>query len=130
MGGHRMGMVESVRYRQGWRTAVVVLAVVGVLTAFVFIGLSTIVVAFLMGGIMVGSVHLSVGLAQERFLLRPEARTFLLIGVVGGFTTFSSFAFETFELLRDGQFLWAALNVVGQVTAGIVGLWAGYVASS
>jgi hypothetical protein len=66
VGGHRMGMVESVRYRQGWRTAVVVLAVVGVLTAFVFIGLSTIVVAFLMGGIMVGSVHLSVGLAQER----------------------------------------------------------------
>jgi CrcB protein len=71
-----------------------------------------------------------VGLAQERFLLRPEARTFLLIGVLGGFTTFSSFAFETFELLRDGQFLWAALNVVGQVTAGIVGLWAGYVAAS
>jgi hypothetical protein len=61
-----MGMVESVRYRQGWRLAVVVLAVMGVLTAFVFIGLSTIVVAFLMGGIMVGSVHLSVGLAQER----------------------------------------------------------------
>jgi hypothetical protein len=45
---------------------VVVLAAVGVMTAFVFIGLSTIVVAFLMGGIMVGSVHLSVGLAQER----------------------------------------------------------------
>jgi hypothetical protein len=66
VGGHRMDMVESVRYRQGWRSAVVVLAVVGVLTAFVFIGLSTIVVAFLMGGIMVGSVHLSVGLAQER----------------------------------------------------------------
>jgi fluoride exporter len=71
-----------------------------------------------------------VGLAQERFLLRPEARAFLLIGVIGGFTTFSTFAFETFELLRDGQFLWAALNCVGQVTAGIFGLWVGYVASS
>lgn len=68
-----------------------------------------------------------VGLAQERSLLRPEARAFLLIGVLGGFTTFSTFAFESFELLRDGQFLWAALNIVGQVVAGIAGLWAGYV---
>ena len=68
-----------------------------------------------------------VGLAQERFLLRPETRAFVLIGVLGGFTTFSSFAFETFELLRDGQFAWACLNVVGQVTAGLIGLWAGYV---
>ena len=50
-----------------------------------------------------------------------------VVGVLGGFTTFSSFAFETFELLRDGQFAWACLNVVGQVTAGLIGLWAGYV---
>ena len=71
-----------------------------------------------------------VGLAQERFLLRPDTRAFLLIGVLGGFTTFSTFAFETFELLRDGQFLWAGLNIAGQVTAGIVGLWAGYVITS
>ena len=70
-----------------------------------------------------------VGLAQERFLLRPETRAFLLIGVIGGFTTFSTFAFETFELLRDGQYVWATLNAVGQVTAGIAGLWAGYVAT-
>ena len=38
------------------------------------------------------------GLAHERFLLRPETRAFLLIGVLGGFTTFSTFAFESFEL--------------------------------
>ena len=67
------------------------------------------------------------GLAHERFLLRPETRAFLLIGVLGGFTTFSTFAFESFELLRDGQFFSAALNIVGQVVAGIVGLWAAYV---
>jgi fluoride exporter len=71
-----------------------------------------------------------VGLAQERFLLRPETRALLLIGVLGGFTTFSSFAFESFELLRDGQYWWASLNLVGQVVAGVIGLWAGYVITS
>jgi len=71
-----------------------------------------------------------VGLAQERFLLRPETRAFLLIGVLGGFTTFSTFAFESFELLRDGQFLWATVNMAGQVAAGMIGLWAGYVLTS
>jgi len=70
-----------------------------------------------------------VGLAEQRFVLRPDARAFLLIGVLGGFTTFSTFAFESFELLRDGQFTSAAVNVVGQVVAGIVGLWAGFVIS-
>ena len=68
-----------------------------------------------------------VGLAEQRFVLRPEARVFLLIGVLGGFTTFSTFAFESFELLRDGQFMSAAINVVGQIVAGVVGLWAGFV---
>ena len=70
-----------------------------------------------------------VGLAEQRSVFRPEARAFLLIGVLGGFTTFSTFAFESFQLLRDGQFISAAVNVVGQVIAGVVGLWAGFVFS-
>jgi CrcB protein len=67
------------------------------------------------------------GVAQQRSALGPEGRAFLLIGVLGGFTTFSTFAFESFQLLRDGQFLWAAVNIAGQVAAGIIGLWAGFV---
>ena len=66
-------------------------------------------------------------LAQQRVALAPDTRAFLLIGVLGGFTTFSTFAFESVQLLNDGQVLWAALNVVGQVVAGIAGLWVGYV---
>jgi CrcB protein len=67
---------------------------------------------------------LLIGGAQQRFVITPEKNAFLLVGVLGGFTTFSSFAFESFALMRDGQFFAAALNIVGQVVAGLVGLWA------
>ncbi len=67
------------------------------------------------------------GAAEQRVQLTPELRLFLLVGVLGGFTTFSSYAFESFGLIRDGQFAAAAVNIVGQVAAGLVGLWAGYV---
>jgi len=49
---------------------------------------------------------------DERFLVNPSIRIFLTIGVLGGFTTFSSFSYETFALMRDGQFLFGAVNVV------------------
>ena len=67
------------------------------------------------------------GAAEQRVQLTPELRLFLLVGVLGGFTTFSSYAFESFALIRDGQFAWSAINVAGQVFAGLFGLWAGYV---
>ena len=71
---------------------------------------------------------LVVGLAESRFVIGPGARAFVLIGVLGGFTTFSSFMFESFELLRGDQLLPAAANVAGQVIIGFVALWAGYAA--
>ena len=49
--------------------------------------------------------------------LAPQLRAFLLVGILGGFTTFSSYAFESYALLRDGQFLAASINIVGQVVA-------------
>ena len=67
-----------------------------------------------------------VGLAESRFIVGPSGRAFLLIGVIGGFTTFSSFTFESFELLRTGQVLPAAVNVAGQVVLGFLALWAGF----
>jgi CrcB protein len=67
------------------------------------------------------------GAAEQRVQIAPELRLFLLVGILGGFTTFSSYAFESFALVRDGQFAWAGLNIVGQVVAGLAGMWAGYV---
>ena len=67
-----------------------------------------------------------VGAAQQRFVLMPDARTFVLVGFLGGLTTFSSYAYESVALLRDGQFVLAAINIVGQVVAGLLGLWAAF----
>jgi len=78
----------------------------------------------LVGCVLFGMIA---GAAEQRVQIEPELRLFLLVGVLGGFTTFSSYAFESFSLLRDGQFLAASANIVGQVVAGLVGLWAGYV---
>jgi CrcB protein len=70
---------------------------------------------------------LIVGLAESRLDIGPVTRTFLLVGVLGGFTTFSSFSFESYDLIRSGQLVSAALNVIGQVTLGLAALIAGIV---
>jgi fluoride exporter len=70
------------------------------------------------------------GAATQRVQIAPALRLFLLTGILGGFTTFSSYAFESFALVRDGQFVWASINVLGQVVAGLAGMWVGYVAAS
>ena len=78
----------------------------------------------LVGCVAFGAI---IGAAEHRFILTPEVRAFLLVGVLGGFTTFSSYAFESFALMQDGQFVAAALNIVGQVVAGLLGFWVAYV---
>ncbi len=69
------------------------------------------------------------GLAELRGGLAPDTRAFLFIGVLGGYTTFSTFGYETFQLLRDGQLFSAALNATANVVLGILGVWLGYALS-
>lgn len=57
--------------------------------------------------------------AQERLPLPPETRLFVTLGFLGSFTTFSTFGYETLELLRAGDFGRALLNVAGQVVLGL-----------
>jgi len=71
-------------------------------------------------------IGLLAGLAEHRQLLGPDARTFLVIGLLGGFTTFSSFAYETFTLWREGQALAALINVAAQIVLGLAAAWAGH----
>ena len=71
-------------------------------------------------------IGLLTGLAELRNLLSPEMRMFLLIGLLGGFTTFSTFGHETIALMRDGQFMHAVGNIIIQVIIGLSGVWLGY----
>lgn len=63
----------------------------------------------------------------ERSLTTPTERTVVLIGVIGGFTTFSSYGLQTFTLLRDGEVFLALLNVVASNVLGLTLVWLGYV---
>ena len=69
------------------------------------------------------------GLSQERISLSPEVRALLLAGVLGGFTTFSSYMNESVVLVREGQFVWAGLNLAGQVVSGFVAFWVAFTLS-
>lgn len=61
-----------------------------------------------------------------RILVREEYRIAMIVGILGGFTTFSAFGIETFAFLNDGQFLRAAANVGLSVVFGLAAVWAGY----
>jgi CrcB protein len=62
---------------------------------------------------------------ETRVLVSPVVRAALLTGVLGGYTTFSSFSLETLSLLRDGEWLLAFVNVAGSVLLGLVAVWLG-----
>ena len=64
-------------------------------------------------------IGLVAGYAEARQPLSSEAQAFLVVGVLGGFTTFSAFGIDTIRLLRDSAYLAASANVVLQVAIGL-----------
>ena len=76
-----------------------------------------------LGSLAIGVIT---ALALERALVSPAIRAFLVPGVLGGFTTFSAYSYETFALLRDGQWLAAAGYAGGSVAVGIAAAFGGY----
>ncbi len=69
------------------------------------------------------------GLLQERLAVAPPVRSFLLIGLLGGFTTFSTFGFESFALARGGNLALAFGNVAASVLLGLAAVVAGAAAA-
>jgi CrcB protein len=78
----------------------------------------------IIGCIVIGA--LAGRVANGRLLLSPAMRTFLFVGVLGGFTTFSSFALDTFTLGHGGEHAAAFWNIAGQTGLGMAGVWLGY----
>ncbi len=66
-------------------------------------------------------------LLTERWHLHSNWRLFLVVGVLGGYTTFSSFEYETYQLLLDGARWMGLLYVTGSVVVGYFGVWLGAV---
>jgi fluoride exporter len=70
-------------------------------------------------------VGLFLAYAQERVSLSPYWRLFFAVGFVGGYTTFSTFEYESIRLLQDGEMLLATVYLIGSVVAGGVAAIAG-----
>ncbi len=81
----------------------------------------------LLGCLLIG---LAVGLMDARQLIHPEFRSFALVGILGGFTTYSTFGLETFALLRDADYLRAFASVTLHLVAGLLLVWIGYTLTS
>ena len=65
-----------------------------------------------------------------RVLVPGDVRQFVMVGICGGYTTFSSFSLQTLALVQDGEVLSAGLNVAGSVVLCLLAVWLGYVAAA
>lgn len=65
-----------------------------------------------------------------RVFASDNARQFVMTGVLGGYTTFSSFSLQTLNLARDGEWLQAGANTLGSVAACFVAVWLGHLAAA
>jgi len=66
-------------------------------------------------------------LVEYRAMFSVEARVFLMIGLLGAFTTYSTFGNETFELMRGSSYLPALINVGAHLVLGLMAVWLGRV---
>ena len=67
-------------------------------------------------------IGLLMTLLAERFSVNPQWRLLLVVGFLGAYTTFSTFEYETGALLKDGEWVFAMLNVVLSVVVGFIAL--------
>ncbi|MDD5184702.1 MAG: fluoride efflux transporter CrcB [Paludibacter sp.] len=89
---------------------------------FLSIPMGTLTVNVL-GSFLIGIL---VGISQKSDLLSPDLRLFLMVGVCGGFTTFSSFSAENLMLMQNGQFLTAFIYTASSLLLGFLAVYLGF----
>jgi CrcB protein len=78
-----------------------------------------------LGSLVIGLVA-AVTLTPARVAMHPDLRVFLMVGVCGGFTTFSAFSLQTLELMQAGDIAPAAGYIVGSVVLCLAAVWSGW----
>jgi CrcB protein len=81
------------------------------------------------GSVLIGAFATLTG-PDGRMLVGSMARQFVMVGVFGGFTTFSSFSLQTLNLVRDGEWAAAGTNIALSVVLCLLGVWLGHVAAT
>lgn len=66
---------------------------------------------------------------EGRFLVGPGVRQFVMIGILGGYTTFSSFSLQTLNLAREGDWLGAGANALGSFALCLLAVWLGHISA-
>ena len=77
------------------------------------------------GCLVIGFFNTLTG-TEGRWLVSPTTRTFFMIGICGGYTTFSSFSLQTLNLANDGEWLYAGANILYSVALCLAGVWLGH----
>jgi fluoride exporter len=65
-----------------------------------------------------------------RWLVAPDVRQFVMVGLCGGYTTFSAFSLQTLNLVQDGEIARAGVNVGASVVLCLISVWLGYAAAA
>ncbi len=78
------------------------------------------------GSLVIGFFSTATG-PDSRIVVDSSFRQFFMIGICGGYTTFSSFSLQTLSLVRDGEWLYAGANIAGSVILCLVGVWLGHI---
>jgi CrcB protein len=77
------------------------------------------------GSLLIG-LFATLSAPDGRLLVGTAARQFVMLGLLGGFTTFSSFSLQTLALAQAGEWPRAGMNIVGSVLLCLVGVWLGH----
>ena len=81
-----------------------------------------------LGSLVIGVFATLTG-PDGRLLVGTVPRQFVMIGICGGYTTFSSFSLQTLDLLNDGKWLYAGANLVASVVLCLIAVWLGHCAA-
>jgi len=81
------------------------------------------------GSFIIGFFAMLTG-PDGRVLVSGDVRTFVMVGICGGYTTFSSFSLQTLTLMQDGSYSRAGLNVLGSVALCLAAVWIGHAAAA